>query len=239
MIYISVLQHCNLSTKAAVLLPFNEHYRNKEALNGSLKVRMSNIEFVSGIDGEPGGAILFKGSQDSYVEIEADKQIDFGYSLTILSHILPFESHTGPIVHYNADQHGVQMWIQGTIGEKGRLSARFNRRNLSYSKWLHVDVINVGTWNFIGASYDHVTGEASLYHDGVQVYSTSIGKNIYLATQYEIRIGAMLLPFLGKYKGKVACVQFYSKALQRQEVAAARRACMPGMYTISVTVVTV
>ena len=92
---------------------------------------MSNIEFVSGIDGEPGGAILFKGSQDSYVEIEADKQIDFGYSLTILSHILPFESHTGPIVHYNADQHGVQMWIQGTMEEKGRLSARFNKRNLS------------------------------------------------------------------------------------------------------------
>lgn len=229
---ISVLQHCNLSTKAAVLLPFSDHYRNHEALHGTLRVRMSNSDFVPGIHGEPGGAILFKGSEDSFVEIEADDQIDFRNSMTILSHIFPFMSHTAPIVHYKADRHGVQMWIQGTVDEKGRLSARFNRRNLAPSKWLNADVINIGQWNFIGASYDHVTGQASLYHDGVQAETLYIGKNLQLATQYEIRMGAMLSSFLGKYNGKVACVQFYSKALQRHEVAAAGGACMPGMYTL-------
>lgn len=199
---------------------------------------MSNIDFAPGIDDEPSGAITLKGEHNSYVEIAADDQIDIRHSITILSHIYPFESVTGPIVHYNADGNGVQMWMVGTPNEKAKLMARFNRRNVSsFSTWLQALALNIGQWNFIGASYDHVTGDASLYHDGVKVHSMTIRKNMDLATHHSIRIGAVTNPKRGKFKGRFACLQLYSKALQLHEVVAARDACMPGLCLLSLRMI--
>ena len=228
----SVLEYCNLSTKAAVLLPFNEHYRDQEALQGKLTVILSNTDFAPGIHGEPGGAIVLEGDQYSYVEIEADEKINFDQSMTILCHIYPLLSQAGPIVHYKADdveQGGVMIWMQGNVGGKAQLMARFKPRNAALSTWMKAVVLNVGQWNFIGASYDHVTGWAFLYHDGVEVQAMYLGKNKNLATQYEIRIGAVGISTLSKYKGRFACLQLYSKALQLHEIGAASDACVPGL----------
>lgn len=225
-----VLQYCNLTTKPAALLPFNEHYRGQEVIQGNLNVRLSNINFVPGVNGEPGDAIELEGRPDSYIEIEANEQVQFDQSMSILVYIYPYTSHTGPLVHYQASGHGVQMWIQGTIGDKGRLMARFNQRSLASTPWLRADVLNLAQWNFIGASYDHVTGWATLYHDGLKVQRTKIGKNLHLATRYEIRVGAVAIPSLGTYKGEIACLQFYSKGLQVKEVVEAKTACNPGLW---------
>lgn len=221
-----------MSTKAAVLLPFNEHYRDQEALQGKLTVHLSNTDFAPGIHGEPGGAIVLEGHQHSYVEIEADEKINFDQSVTILCHIYPLLSQTGPIVHYKADdveQGGVMIWMQGNVGGKAQLMARFKPRNVAFATWMKAMVLNVGQWNFIGASYDHVTGWAYLYHDGIEVKSMNLGKNKNLATQYEIRIGAVAISTLSKYKGRFACLQLYSKALQLHEISAASDACVPGL----------
>lgn len=214
-------------------MPFNEHYGDQEALDGKLKVHLSNTDFASGIHGEPGGAIILEGHEDSYVEIEADEQIHFNRSMTILSHIYPFLSQTGPIVHYKADdveQGGVMIWMQGKIGDKAQLQARFKPKTSSApTTWMKAVVLNIKQWNFIGVSYDHVTGYAYLYHDGMEVERMYLGKNKHLATQHEIRIGAVSITTLSKYNGKFACLQLYSKALQIHEIAAARDACMPGL----------
>lgn len=221
-----------MSAKAAVLLPFNEHYRDQEALQGKLTVHLSNTDFAPGIRGEPGGAIELEGHQHSYVEIEADEKINFDQSMTILCHIYPLLSQTGPIVHYKADdveQGGVMIWMQGNIGGKAQLMARFKPINVALPSRMKATVLNIGQWNFIGASYDHVTGWAYLYHDGVEVQAMYLGKNKHLATQYEIRIGAVTISTLSKYKGRFACLQLYAKALQLQEIGEASDACVPGL----------
>ena len=213
-------------------MPFSDHYRDQEALQGKLTVHLSNIDFAPGIRGEPGGAIVLEGHQHSYVEIEADEKINFDQSITILCHIYPLLSQTGPIVHYKADdveQGGVMIWMQGNIGGKAQLMARFKPKNVAFPTWMKAVVLNVGQWNFIGASYDHVTGWAHLYHDGVEVQALFLGKNKHLATQYEIRIGAVAISTLSKYKGRFACLQLYSKALSLYEIGAASDACVPGL----------
>ena len=173
-----------------------------------------------------------KGQQDSYVEIEANKQVRFDQSMTILLYINPLRNLPGPLVHYKANGHGVQLWIQGTISEKGRLMARFNQRSLNYTEWLRADVLNLAQWNFVGASYDHVTGWATLYHDGWEVRRTFIGKDLRLATGYEVRSGAVDSSFLGYYNGDVACLQFYFKALNIGEVTEAQNACKAGLWNV-------
>ena len=197
-----------------------------------MTVHLSNTDFAPGIRGEPGGAIVLEGHQNSYVEIEADEKINFDGSMTILCHIYPLLSQTGPIVHYKADdveQGGVMIWMQGNIVGKAQLMARFQPRNVAFATWMKAVVLNVGQWNFIGASYDQVTGWAYLYHDGVEVKAMRLGKNKQLATQYEIRIGAVAISTLSKYKGRIACLQLYSKALPLHEIGAASDACVPGL----------
>ena len=225
-----VLQYCNFTTKPAALLPFNELYNDKEVIQGHLQVRFSNTYFVPGINGEAGGAMRLKGQQDSYIEIGANEQVGFDQSMTILLYVNPLRNLPGPLVHYKANGHGVQLWILGTVSEKGQLMARFNQRNLAYTEWLRADVLNLAQWNFVGASYDHVTGWATLYHDGLQVRRRNIGKDLHLATRYEVRIGAVTSSSLGTYNGDVACLQFYSKALSIEEVVEAQDACKAGLW---------
>lgn len=149
--------------------------------------------------------------------------------MTILLYINPTRNLPGPLVHYNAVGRGVQLWVQGNAGEKGELMARFNKRNLNTTTPLRAEVLNLGQWNFVGASYDHVTGYATLYHDGLVVQRRLIGKNLYLATRYEIRIGAVAISSLGSFNGEVACLQFYSKALAPREVFEGKDACKQGL----------
>ena len=149
--------------------------------------------------------------------------------MTILLYINPTRNLPGPLVHYNAVGRGVQLWVQGNAGEKGELMARFNKRNLDTTTPLRAEVLNLGQWNFVGASYDHVTGYATLYHDGLVVQRRLIGKNLYLATRYEIRIGAVAISSLGSFHGEVACLQFYSKALEPREVFEGKDACKQGL----------
>lgn len=194
-----------------------------------MQVHFSNTHFVPGVEGEPDGAVRLEGNQNSYIEIESNKQVQFQQSMTILLYINPTRNLPGPLVHYNAIGHGVQLWVQGNAGEKAELMARFNKRNLDTITRLRAEVLNLGQWNFVGASYDHVTGYATLYHDGLVVQRRLIGKNLYLATRYEIRIGAVAISSLGSFNGEVACLQFYSKALEPWEVFEGKDACKQGL----------
>ena len=220
-----------MTTKPAALFPFNEHYQGQEVIKRNLKVRFSKVRFSPGVNGGPEGAIEFLGEHDSFIEIEPSDQLDFNnQSMSMLVFVHPYVIHTGPLVHYNAGGHGVQMWIhKGIVSEKGQLMARFVQRDLSLTSWLIADVLNLGQWNYIGASYNHVTGLATLYHDGLEVQRMQLDKNLHLATDYEIRLGAFAnSQSFGAYKGEISCLQFYSKALELKEVLEVKNACNPG-----------
>lgn len=220
-----VLEVCNLTTKPAALFPFSDQYQGHEAMKLNLTAQMSNIKYGAGIHGEPNGAVGFNGEHDSFIDIEANSQVQFDQSMTILLHVYPRKSSTGPLLHYNA--HGVQIWIEGTI-DKTSLMARFVRRNSSNSSWLKTDKLCLTSWNFIGASYNHVTGWAYLFHDGLEVARMFIAKNALQGMSHEIRLGAVAIPSPRTYEGAVACLQLYSKALDTKEVLEAKDACNPG-----------
>lgn len=220
-----VLEVCNLTTKPAALFPFSDQYQDREAMELNLTAQMSNIKYGAGIHGEPNGAVEFSGEHDSFIQIEANSQVQFDQSMTILLRVYPRKSSTGPLLHYNA--HGVQIWIEGTV-EKTSLMARFVRRNPSNSPWLKTDKLRLTSWNFIGASYNHVTGWAYLFHDGLEVARMLIAKNALLGKSHEIRLGAVAIPSRRTYEGAVACLQFFSKALDTREVLEAQDTCNPG-----------
>ena len=91
-------------------------------------------------------------------------------------------------------------------------------------------------WNEVGASYDHDTGVAQLWHDGKMVKSRNIGQ-IELRTQFPVRIGADGHD-KRQFKGKISCVQIYDRALTSEQVGSLRTCPVNGnIYPFSLDLV--
>ena len=102
-----------------------------------------------------------------------------------------------------------------------------NRRDLTYTSAIVKQILKPKQWNYIGASYDYDSEEASLWHEGNKVASKMIGRTE-IATQFKVRLGALNVGGLRKYyKGRVACLQFYPEALTSKLIEKARIACKP------------
>ena len=74
------------------------------------------------------------------------------------------------------------------------------------------------------------TGISSLWIDGKRVVQQAVGI-FQIDTDAEIRIGARQND-ARYFKGKISCVQIYSKALSEAEVAAVKDRCFKGQHRI-------
>ena len=128
----------------------------------------------------------------------------------------------GPVVSYEVHGCGVQLWHGGFEGEMGVLTACFTQRDLLPSaSYLGAAVLRMNEWNFIGASYDHDSGFARLWHDGNEVMAVFIGENSYLATQFPIRIGALASTWVGcSFKGRISHLHIYAESLTAENIRA-------------------
>ena len=111
------------------------------------------------------------------------------------------------------------MWVVS-----GRLFACFVKRNYQFTLSLITsEPLSLNQWQYVGASYDHKTGVASLWLDGQRVLQKNIGANLTLATQDNVRMGAR--GFDRQYfKGRIAAMQIYDVALTKGQVNAVKNA---------------
>ena len=65
---------------------------------------------------------------------------------------------------------------------RGKLFARFKKRDYLLTTALSHTTL-AGGWKFVGASYDHGSGDAKLWVNGVAVKKLNIGAGLHLATQ--------------------------------------------------------
>ncbi|CAH3188395.1 unnamed protein product, partial [Porites evermanni] len=73
-------------------------------------------------------------------------------------------------------------------------------------------------WAFVGATYDHSTGDAKLWVNGAVVQTLNIGAGLDLATQDSIRMGAIKNYDWWSFKGRIAQMQVYDKALTQEQI---------------------
>lgn len=206
------------------MFPFNAECRGLEYFSQEEVARVSpRVRHATGADGRPGGSLELDGSIESYIEIPNmwGGFADAGRSITLLAFIYPMGSG-GPIVSYDVNGYGVQLWHDGFDGEMGILTACFIRRDLmDFAPPLTAAVLNVNKWNFIGASYDHESGMARLWHNGNDVKAVFIEKNFDLATQFPIRIGALSSPWLAHcFAGRISHLHIYAEALTAENIRA-------------------
>ena len=192
--------------------PLNGAYGTEEIKGQVDRGIPSGVILANGPNGQVDGSYQFSGAQDSYIEFSnaAGGYLDVRNSMTILCW-LKFEGQNGPIFNYKVSSWGVHFWAVS-----GQLHVRFNRRdNISLDPLQHTDLGN--NWNFVGASYDQTSGEAKLWVNGLAVQTLNIGAGLELATQDNVRMGAMTAD--NSYlKGRIAQMQIYNEALTQEQI---------------------
>ena len=123
-----------------------------------------------------------------------------------------YEGKNGPLFDYRATgKAGVHLWVNN-----GKLYVHFRSRGyLDIPSLWHT--VLAGGWKFVGASYDHSTGDANLWVNGAVVYTLNIGIGLDLATNDSIRMGAYDRTY---FKGRIAQMQVYDKALTQEQIQA-------------------
>ena len=180
----------------------------------------SRVASAPGPDGTQGGSIHLRGTANSFIEIpnQAGSDLDTRTSITLLMHVFPV-GNRGPILSFHEHGLGVQIWQEGLEDGKGILTARFVWRDFSQPPALTKAVLTINTWNFIGASYDHDSGIARLWHNGYVVDAKFIGRKMELATQFSIRIGAIASAGPGHcFQGRVRELHIFCESLGKEMV---------------------
>ena len=94
-----------------------------------------------------------------------------------------YKGKNGPLFDYRATgKAGVHLWVID-----GKLYVYFRSRGYLDTPHLWHTVL-AGGWKFVGASYDHSTGDANLWVNGAVVYTRNIGIGLDLAINLAISL---------------------------------------------------
>lgn len=186
--------------------------------NKAFTATMVNVKFGTGPDGRPNAAVKLMGKPNSFIQILNNGKLRTRNAITVAAWFY-HDGLSGPIFSYNTG--GIQLFMEG----RRKLSASFTvvPGNLAVPK-VTTNKLKYKVWNFVGATYDDTTEIAKLFVNGKMVAKKKIGKIILASTQ-PVRIGVRLgdRRFL---RGRIACVQLYSVALNRGQFKRAMKRCL-------------
>ena len=202
------------------LYPFNKRYETADAsCYGNLGGTDQNVQLAAGPYGKADTAYEFAGIGTSHITIPQSPHLDAKTSITILVWIFQI-GQAGSVIQY-LDKHG---GVGLHTSRSTSVFAQFvERSGMSFFSLSNNTVSVQNKWQYIGVSYDHNTGTATLWIDGRDVQKKNLGK-FELSTDKDIRIGS------GEgtgdsFEGRISCLQIYNKALTRDEVAAVKDRC--------------
>ena len=194
----------------------------------------TDVYLAPGPDGKHSGSYQFSGQNDSYIEFPNNGGLNVKHSITMLCWVYMETSDvSGPLFTYNNRPSGIRLKINS-----GKLRTRF-KENTKLTTDLPLESKQ---WQYVGSSYDHETGKASLWLNGTKVKELNIGAGITLATEQIVRMGARVNPGTKKLKGRITAMQIFNVALtaeQINEVKDAGRGRNKYMYDIRACVLTV
>ena len=153
---------------------------------------------------------------NSYIEFPNDGGLDLKHSITLLCWLYPENTHNGPLFNYKSSgEWAVHFWMN----YNGYPYVHFRNREYvatSYAFWTN-QPLATHQWHYIGASYDYITGMASLWVNGVRVVEKNIGAGITLGTQDNVRVGVKA-DDSRHLTARIAAMQFYDVALSEEQI---------------------
>ena len=102
--------------------PLNVRYKAAEKENRQPHGILGDVAITKGPYNKPGGAYMFYGTANSYIEFPNKKGLDTKFSISLMCWVEP-EGQGGPILSYGGSNWGVHMGI-----EEGKLFIRIVER---------------------------------------------------------------------------------------------------------------
>ena len=202
--------------------PLNARYKTAEKENRQPKGDLRDVAITNGPYNEPGGAYMFYGTYDSYILFPNRGGLDTRFSITLMCWVQPGQ-YSGSLITYQFVIRGDPMWIPGRGVQMWIADGKFynqivKRRNYrALTSIRTAEVFPTGKWVHVAASYDHNTGNNSLYINGHLSVSQNIGKGHEIATTSDVRMGTTRGSY--KYfKGKIAEMKVYDVALNEAQI---------------------
>jgi len=188
----------------------NARYKATEKENRQPRGTLGDVAITNGPYNEPGGAYMFYGTANSYIEFPNKGGLDTRFSITLMCWVQPV-SRAGSLLSYGVS--GLTVCIKFKHG-------KFFNRIVKHSSFktlptIRTEVLPAGKWVHVAASYDHNSGNNSLYINGHLRASQNIGTGYEIATAVKrVRMGVK-----DKYfKGKIAEMKVYDFALNEAQI---------------------
>ena len=177
---------------------------------------------TSGPNNETQGAYKFSGNWDSYIEFPRDDGIlDVKYSITLMCWVRP-GGQDGPLFNYRTDGvDGVRIWIN--LGGSFYNKIEFKNSEVPSTHGMSTNQpLTVGKWVHVAATYDHTTGDNSIYIDGVFNKSEKLPKSDQISTNHDkVRMGAV--DGGNRYfNGSITQMRVYNVSLSGQQILAVK-----------------
>ncbi|XP_027041641.1 uncharacterized protein LOC113669763 [Pocillopora damicornis] len=202
--------------EARAIFPLNSFFETREITNKQPQGIRGDLSLATGPSGGAGGSYQFFGHPNSYIEFPNDGGLDLKNSITLLCWLYFENTRAGPIFNYKSSgKWAVHVWING----HGKLYVHFRNReylSTSYPFWTNQSLAT-HKWHYIGASYDYITGMASLWVNGVRVVEENIGAGITLGTQDNVRV-SVKADDTRYLTARIAAMQFYDVALTAEQI---------------------
>ena len=197
--------------------PLNVRYKATEKENRQLRGFPRGVSIANGPYNEPGGAYMFYGTTRSYIWFLNTGGLDTRFSITLMCWVQP-GGQDGPLFSYF--RHGVFSGHNlGLLIDDGKFFSQIvKRRSLQTLTPIGTEVLPAGKWVHVAASYDHNSGNHSLYINGHLRASQNIGAGYEIATAFRsIRMGFAKYND-GYFKGKIARMKVYDVALKEAQI---------------------
>ena len=210
--------------------PLNASYKAAEKENRQPKGILGDVAITKGPYNEPGGAYMFYGTGSSYIEFPNNEGLDTRFSISLMCWA-ELRGQGGPLFSYGVSSWRVHMGIV-----EGKLYIRIVERS-SFKQLTSIrtpEVLPVGKWVHVAASYDHGSGSSSLYINGHLRASHNIGRGYQIATNTQkVRMGSSSCKD-ENFKGKIAEMKVYKVAMNEAQIQTSIR---QGTCTFPVIVV--
>ena len=163
---------------------------------------------------------MFHGTVSSYIEFTNNGGLDTRFAITLMCWVQR-EGQYGPLFNYGFNAFSVSINIHDGKFMIQIVKQRYFQR-LPLVAVKTPEVLPAGKWVHVAASYDHNTGNNSLYINGHLRASQNIGTGYQIATATQkVRMGVKEGD--SYFKGKIAEMKVYNFALNEAQIQSSIR----------------
>ena len=199
--------------------PLNKQFGTADVKRRSQMTGISsNVSLTTGPFNTTDGAYEFWGNKNSYIQFPNQHgMLDVQTSISLMCWVRP-GGQDGPLFQYDEPRRwGVNIWIENGGKFRSRIyNADYDKKTAIQSD----QSLELGKWVHVAATYNHTTGDNSIYVNGILNATLNIGTSFRIAAGGKVRMGAVLVDKTRFLKAAASHMEVYNVSLNANQIRA-------------------